>query len=122
MLRSRRAGVPTMLLMDGVVEHQQHLRQPRVGEGFLRSRRCTPSRAPGETCADVLTELGNDAWATGLPCLDHLPNAHARGATVVVATANTPFFDEHEPRSARARVRDPPRHQQPTSASGCCGD
>lgn len=94
---AHRAGVPTMLLMDGVVEHRNTFANPRVGEGFLRPAPVHAVACAGETCADVLTELGNDAWATGLPRLDHLrPTPMPEGATVVVATANTPFFDEHE--------------------------
>ncbi len=94
---AREADLPTVLLMDGLVEHRNTFENVRAGPAFLRPAPVHAVACAGEICADVLTELGNNAWATGLPRLD--PIARRPGpieGPLVVATANTPWFSNGE--------------------------
>lgn len=97
---AHRAGLPALLMMDGLIEHRNTFDNPRVGERFLNPAPVHAVACAGPTCADVLTELGNDAWATGLPRLDAItPIERTLGHTprrLLVATANTPWFSEPE--------------------------
>ncbi|MEQ8769488.1 MAG: glycosyltransferase family 4 protein [Phycisphaerales bacterium] len=94
---AREAGLPTLLLMDGLVEHRNTFENVRAGPGFLRPAPVHAVACAGEICADVLTELGNNAWATGLPRLDAIkPRPGVASGPLVVATANTPWFSASE--------------------------
>ncbi len=94
------ARLPAMLLMDGVVEWRNTFRNPRVGPSFLNPAPVHAVACAGGVCAEVLIELGNNAWATGLPRLDAAPRELPAGERLLVATARRPWFDEDE----RARL------------------
>lgn len=94
---ARAKGIRTLLLMDGVVEWRNTFINPLAGPNFLR-----PAPVDFICCATTdderhLTELGNKAKATGLPRLDDLqPIAPDPAGPVLVATANTPWFNDRE--------------------------
>jgi glycosyltransferase involved in cell wall biosynthesis len=100
--RSARAkGIRTLLMMDGIVEWRNTFINPLAGPDFLR-----PAPVDFICCATTdderhLVELGNTACATGLPRLDGLAQATLDPCgPVLVATANTPSFNDDE----RARL------------------
>lgn len=97
-LRAARAmGIRTLLVMDGVVEWRNTFVNPYAGADFLR-----PAPVDFVCCATTdderhLRELGNEAWATGLPRLDSLTKiARDPDGPVLIATANTPWFSDDE--------------------------
>lgn len=98
--QAARQGVPTVLLMDGIVEWRNTFRNPSVGEDFLRPAPVDVVACAGEMDAVTLRAMGNEAVATGLPRLAAITRRRARPAgaakTVLVATANTPAFDASE--------------------------
>lgn len=97
-LRAARAkGIRTLLMMDGVVEWRNTFINPLAGPDYLR-----PAPVDVVCCATtddeaVLRELGNDAFATGLPRLDNLARVDRDASgPVLVATASTPWFNDTE--------------------------
>lgn len=108
---AQQAGLPTILLMDGLCEWRNTFANPGVGPGFLRPAPVSVVACCGPRDRDLLAELGNRAVATGLP---RLAGIHPRprppaGAPLLVATARTPCFDDAERRRtirALAAIRD----------------
>jgi len=96
---ARKVDARTVLVMDGLVEWRNTFANPRVGEGFLRPAPVDVVCCSGLADARTLTALGNTARPTGLPRIDarftqSFPlNEHA---PVLVATANTPAFNDDE--------------------------
>ncbi len=112
------AGLPVVLMMDGVVEYRNTYRNPRSGPGFLRPAPADTVCVAGEPDKVILDTLGHPeagvrVVATGLPRLDGLgPMPLPGGTRLLVATARTPAFDAGERgRLVRAlgRVRDAAR-------------
>ena len=107
-LRAARAkGIRTLLMMDGVVEWRNTFINPLAGPDYLR-----PAPVDVVCCATtddeaVLRELGNDAFATGLPRLDNLARVDRDASgPVLVATANTPWFNDTERERLIAALRE----------------
>ncbi|HED53378.1 MAG TPA: glycosyltransferase, partial [Phycisphaerales bacterium] len=109
---SRRVGARTVLMMDGLADWRNIHRNPRVGDGFLSPAPVDVVCCSGMVDARTLSVLGNDARPTGLPRVDSVigePMPTMTGAPVLVATANTPAFDDDERRalvSALKELRD----------------
>lgn len=94
---ARAKGIRTLLMMDGVVEWRNTFINPLAGPNFLR-----PAPVDYICCATNhdehrLREFGNNAVATGLPRLDSLTQIERdSNGPLLVATANTPWFDTVE--------------------------
>jgi glycosyltransferase involved in cell wall biosynthesis len=97
---ARRVGARLVLVMDGLVEYRNTFLNPRNGAQFLRPAPADLVVCCGETDERVLTAMGNRAVATGLPRLDRLaaegPLPPPDRPGLLVATANTPAFNEEE--------------------------
>ena len=94
---ARELGIPSLLLMDGIVEYRNTFVNPRVGEGFLRPAPAGAVACAGEGDRARLETFGNRAFATGLPRLAPITAMPPPGgASVLVATARTPAFNEEE--------------------------
>ncbi|MBX3358385.1 MAG: glycosyltransferase [Phycisphaeraceae bacterium] len=105
--QARRIGATTVLLMDGLVEYRNTFVNPRVGAHFLRPAPVDIVACAGRVDQEVLSALGNEAVAAGLPRIDRmvqsLPEGRRRDGsrpTVLIATANQPAFAPAE----RARL------------------
>jgi hypothetical protein len=105
---ARAMGIPTVLLVDGVVEHAATMRNPWLGPDHLQRTPHDLVLAMGPLQAKILADLGNTVATTGLPRLDgfedRLADARARVEPeqwLLVATALTPAMDH----DALARVR-----------------
>ncbi|OAB63617.1 hypothetical protein AY599_08685 [Leptolyngbya valderiana BDU 20041] len=105
---AREMGIPTVLLVDGVVEHAATMRNPWLGPDHLQRTPHDRVLAMGPLQAKILADLGNAVATTGLPRLDGFEQriAEARDRTepqqwLLVATALTPAMDD----DALARVR-----------------
>ncbi len=116
-LRSARAkGIRTLLMMDGMVEWRNTFINPLAGPNFLR-----PAPVDFICCATTdderhLTELGNDAKATGLPRLDDSkPVEQDPDGPVLIATANTPWFNETEREALIKSLHDLKQHAEDRS-------
>lgn len=98
---ARTHDVPTLLLMDGVVEYRNTFANADAGERFLRPAPVDVVACAGETDRGHLWTWGNFAVATGLPRIaaafpEPLPARSATDGTLLVATAKRPAFDAHE--------------------------
>lgn len=96
---ARARAVPTLLLMDGVVEHRNTFHNPDVGEGFLRPAPVDVVACAGEADRANLWSWGNFAVATGLPRIDAAlpaPLPLDRAGPLLVATARRPCFNAAE--------------------------
>ncbi|MGP1273054.1 MAG: glycosyltransferase family 4 protein [Phycisphaerales bacterium] len=92
-------GLRTALLLDGLTDFRNTMRNPRSPRGFLRPAPVDLVCCAGLSDAGVLRALGNRARPTGLPRIDAaLPEAlPSPGApSLLIATANTPAFDAAE--------------------------
>jgi glycosyltransferase involved in cell wall biosynthesis len=107
-LAARRAGTPTVLLVDGVTEFANVLMNPWLGPTHLRPASQDAVLALGPLQAAILRALGNEPTVSGLPRLEGFADrvrdrraslAEAPGA-LIVSTANTPAMTE----PARARL------------------
>lgn len=105
---ARELGIPTALLVDGVVEHAATMRNPWLGPDHLQRTPHDLVLAMGSLQAKILTDLGNTVTTTGLPRLDGFEDrmAEARARVepeqwLLVATALTPAMDD----DALGRVR-----------------
>ncbi|MFI4914936.1 MAG: hypothetical protein ACIAS6_00340 [Phycisphaerales bacterium JB060] len=105
---ARAMGIPTVLLVDGVVEHAATMRNPWLGPDHLQRTPHDRVLAMGPLQARILAGLGNMVATTGLPRLDgfeaQLADARTRtepNQWLLVATALTPAMDD----DALARVR-----------------
>lgn len=96
--QAARAGAVRVLLMDGIVEWRNTFLNPRSGRAFLRPAPVDVVACAGDVDQATLAALGNDAVATGLPRLGAMVRQAmpAGPASVMVATANQPAFDERE--------------------------
>jgi len=97
--------VPTLLLMDGVVEYRNTFINPDAPERFLRPAPVDAIACAGESDRARLWSWGNVAVATGLPRIaaafpEPLPLPH-RGC-LLIATAKCPAFNTAE----RSRLLD----------------
>lgn len=90
-------GIPSLLLMDGIVEYRNTFVNPRVDEAFLRPAPAGAVACAGEVDRARLESFGNRAFATGLPRLASIARTPVPGeASVLVATARTPAFNDDE--------------------------
>jgi hypothetical protein len=97
---ARAMGIPTVLLVDGVVEYANTYRNPWLGSGHLQNTPHDIVLAMGPLPGRILADLGNTVAVTGLPRLDGFEGRIARARTridanqwLLVATANTPAMD-----------------------------
>lgn len=97
---ARAMRIPTVLLVDGVVEYANTHRNPWLGPGHLQETPHDIVLAMGPLHGRLLTELGNTVAVTGLPRLDGFEERIAEARTrvdahqwLLVATANTPAMD-----------------------------
>mgnify|MGYP001791371300 CR=1 FL=1 len=104
---ARERGIPTVLLVDGVVEHANTYSNPWLGPTHLQNTPHDLVLAMGRWQGELLERLGNRVIVTGLPRLDGFESrvAEARrhtepGQWLLVSTALTPALDE----AARGRV------------------
>lgn len=108
---ARRRGVPTLLLMDGVVEYRNTFVNPDVPERYLRPAPVDAIACAGEIDRARLWSWGNVAVATGLPRIAAafpkvLPLNDLQSTRVLVATARRPAFDAAERQRLAAALRD----------------
>ena len=99
--QAQRVNARTALLLDGITDWRNTLVNPRQTECYLRPAGVDLVLCSGLSDARVLRGLGNRAAATGLPRIDRSfgaarPPLTGRTGPVLVATANTPAFSEHE--------------------------
>lgn len=94
--QARKRGVPTILLMDGIVEYRNTFLNPALEPGFLESSPVDVIACAGENDRLRLKSLGNRAVATGLPRLERMERCVVSGESVLVATAKTPAFGDKE--------------------------
>ncbi len=101
-IRAARArSVPTLLLMDGIVEWRNTHENPSVDRAFLRPAPVDLIACAGWVDRATLRSLGNDARATGLPRLATDRPRHPLGDRLLIATARRAAFNEQE----HARLR-----------------
>ncbi len=104
---ARRVDARTVLMMDGLAEWRNTFVNPRTGDGFLRPAPVDVICCSGLVDVRTLTVLGNRARPTGLPRIDRraddLPARDER-MPVLVATANTPAFDDAERERLKAAL------------------
>lgn len=113
---ARRHGVPTALLMDGIVEWRNMFRNPKNAADFLSPAPVDLILCAGEIDRLILSSLGNSAVATGLPRMEWAkgipdPDA-AMPPRILIATARTPCFNDRERATlldALAGIRDAAR-------------
>lgn len=110
---AREMSVPTVLLVDGVVEHANTFGNPWLGPTHLQETPHDAVLAMGPLAGRILTDLGNRVTVTGLPRLDGLEDRIAQARTrieagqwLVVATANTPAMDAGGLARVRAMLRE----------------
>lgn len=97
---ARRAGVPTALLVDGVVEYANTFMNPWLGPAHLRETPHATVLAMGPMQGAILEALGNRVVVCGLPRLDGFARALALARDrvepqrhVLVSTALAPAMD-----------------------------
>ncbi len=96
-IRAARAqGVPTLLVMDGIVEWRNTHQNPCVDERFLLPAPVDIVACAGWIDRAILRSMGNDARATGLPRLVAQNPPPPPGDRLLIATARRPAFNEHE--------------------------
>ncbi|MEZ6243885.1 MAG: hypothetical protein R3B57_12685 [Phycisphaerales bacterium] len=93
---ARAAGVPTLLLMDGIVEWRNTHANPHVDAKFLRPAPVDLVACAGWIDRAILRSMWNDARATGLPRLAHSGERPPLGDRLLIATARRPAFSEAE--------------------------
>ncbi|MEM8757310.1 MAG: glycosyltransferase [Planctomycetota bacterium] len=104
-----RAGARTALLLDGLTDFRNTFSNPRTSEHFLRPAPVDLVCCAGQSDAAALRALGNRAAATGLPRIDDTlpePLTTADQGPILVATANTPAFDDAERDALIRALRD----------------
>ncbi len=94
--QARERGVPTILLMDGIVEYRNSFLNPNLEPGFLEPSPVDVIACAGENDRMRLESLGNHAVATGLPRLEGIKRLGPGGEGVLVCTAKTPAFGDEE--------------------------
>lgn len=104
----RMAGVATFHILDGIVEWRNLFENPRSlspeqGAPLFQPLMCDLTFCVGSVQESVLKWLGNrNVIGTGLPRLDSVPVGDCRTektespVRLLVATANTPWFDAHQ--------------------------
>ena len=115
---ARRRGIPSLFLMDGILEFKHQWSDPKFAAGggapFL-----TPVLADKIACKGWNDARRLEAWGNqgkceivGLPRLDPLlppkrrPRERGGRPRILVASANTPWFDENQRESALAAFHD----------------
>ncbi|MEO0482163.1 MAG: glycosyltransferase family 4 protein [Planctomycetota bacterium] len=103
--QARRYGVPSVLLVDGVLEWANTFRNRWLGTRYLRPPPEDVALCSGPLHADLLEAMGARAVTTGLPRLHGFADRiealrHEPATHLLVATANYPAADE----GARARL------------------
>lgn len=96
---ARRARIPAVLVMDGIVEWRNTFVNQRVGPAFLQPAPVNIVACAGPLDERVLRAWGNNAIATGLPRFDHLsqiPLPAPDTTHLLVATARRPVFNPGE--------------------------
>jgi len=94
---AREANVPSILLMDGIVEYRNTYLNPRVGPRFLRPAPVDVVACAGPADARRLQAMGNRAVPTGLPRLADIERTEAPSEPrALVATARQPYFNAVE--------------------------
>ncbi len=98
---ARERRIPTVLLVDGVVEYANTYMNPWLGPDHLQRTPHDVVLAMGPLQAKILEQLGNRVVTTGLPRLDGFAQRVAEARRTVepdqwllVATALTPAMDE----------------------------
>lgn len=109
--QARRLGGVSVLVMDGLVEWRNTFINPAGGQRFLRPSPVDVIACAGETDRRILTAMGNNAVATGLPRLHamHAGERHGQlecGRRVMIATARTPAFNPDERSLLLASLRE----------------
>ncbi len=109
---ARELGIPTVLLVDGVVEHAATMRNPWLGPDHLQRTPHDLVLAMGPLQAKILTDLRNIVATTGLPRLDGFDAriADTRAGIepeqwLLVATALTPAMDDDALDRVRAMLQ-----------------
>lgn len=110
---ARAMHIPTVLLVDGVVEYANTFANPWLGPTHLQDTPHDAVLAMGPLAGRILTDLGNRVTVTGLPRLDGFAERIAEARTridrdqwLVVATANTPAMDPESLERVRAMLRE----------------
>lgn len=108
---ARRRGVPSLLLMDGVVEYRNTFVNPDAPECYLRPVPVDVVACAGEIDRARLWSWGNVAIATGLPRIaaafqKSLPSFSLDSGKLLIATARRPAFDATERSRLLAALRD----------------
>ena len=110
---AREMHIPTVLLVDGVVEYANTFANPWLGPTHLQNTPHDAVLAMGPLAGRILTDLGNRVTVTGLPRLDGFADRLAEARTrieqdqwLVVATANTPAMDGDGLARVRAMLRE----------------
>lgn len=96
---ARARNVPTLLMMDGVVEYRNTFANPDAPPQFLRPAPVDAIACAGETDRAKLWSWGNVAIATGLPRIAAAfprPLPLPRQPNLLIATARRPAFDAAE--------------------------
>jgi len=111
--RARAMGIPTVLLVDGVVEHASTLANPWLGPTHLQRTPHDLVLAMGRWQGELLERLGNRVRVTGLPRLDGFQArvAEARQRVepdqwLLVATAHTPALDDEAMQRVRTMLQE----------------
>jgi len=94
--RARALDAATVLVMDGIVESRNTLRNPFVEAGFLRPAPVDVVCCAGRADRERLVAWGNRVVATGLPRLDSSRSRGLRTGGVLIATAKRAYFDAGE--------------------------
>lgn len=105
---ARRVGAASLLMMDGIVEWRNTFCNPRLGNNFLRPAPVDLIACAGLIDCRILTALGNNAVATGLPRLGPrlTRTRHADGpCRLLIATARNPAFSPFERAALLAALR-----------------
>jgi hypothetical protein len=116
---ARAAGVPSLLIMDGIVEYRHQWEDPRTGaaEGVGLFIDCPADRIAclGRQSVRLLEGWGNAGRceAVGSPRFDHYltaplpaPRPGRRPSRLLVMTANTPAFTEEQLVRVEASIAD----------------
>lgn len=105
---ARERGIPTVLLVDGVVEYANTFMNPWLGPTHLQRTPHDLVLATGPLQAKLLEHLGNHVVTTGLPRLDGFENRITEACKhlepnqwLLAVTALTPAMDD----DALSRVR-----------------
>lgn len=110
-----RVGAVSIQLMDGIVEWRNTFINPRSPRRFLRPAPVDHIACAGSLDQSILSIMGNNTHATGLPRLARFaldspprpvsPVRTADSRSILIATARQPFFNEHEHSRLLASLR-----------------